>query len=216
MSLYQDCLDTDINVTYGFVPPDLEDSQRMQQSIEQAFKLMQKVLPELLAEIQALIVEILLAAAPKSPGAPQFGGASSYQLWGAMVLNVDGEKSDVEMMEALAHETAHSLLFGLTIQEPLVNNSDDLRFQSPLRSDPRPMDGIYHATFVSARMHYAMHEAFKSSLLDDQQKEECEQYMAASRKAFYDGYDAVTDNAELSIDGKLILQNAYNYMQAVV
>ena len=40
--------------------------------------------------------------------------------------------------------------------------------------------------------------------------------MAASRKAFYDGYDAVTDNAELSIDGKLILQNAYNYMQAVV
>ena len=34
------------------------------------------------------------------------------------------------------------------IDELFVLNPDWERFPSPLREDPRPMDGIYHATFV--------------------------------------------------------------------
>ena len=213
VSLYQKCLDTDEAVQYGFLPPDQNDSLRAKRSIERAFGLMEKITPELAAEIKTILVEILMASAPKVPGAPRFDGASSYQLWGAMVINVDEDKSDVEMMEALAHEAGHSLLFGLTIDRPLVNNPDEQKFKSPLRRDPRPMDGIYHATFVSARMHYAMREAFNSPLLSDAQKQECEKFMAASRKAFYEGYEVVSANADLSPDGRTIIQNAYHYMQ---
>lgn len=213
VALYQRCLDTDETVRYGFLPPERDDSQRAKTSIERAFVLMEKITPELAAEIKTILVEILMASAPKVSGAPRFDGASSYQLWGAMVINVDEEKSDIEMMEALAHEAGHSLLFGLTIDRPLVNNPDEQRFKSPLRRDPRPMDGIYHATFVSARMHYAMQEAFKSPLLSDAQKQECEKFMAASRKAFYEGYEVVNANADLSPEGRMIIQNAFEYMQ---
>lgn len=60
------------------------------------------------------------------------------------------------MDEVLAHEAGHSLLFGLTVDEPLVLNLDDVLYPSPLREDPRPMDDIYHAAFVSAHMALAM------------------------------------------------------------
>jgi HEXXH motif-containing protein len=45
--------------------------------------------------------------------------------------------------EVLTHEAGHSLLFGLTVDEPLVLNLDDVLYPSPLREDPRPMDDIY-------------------------------------------------------------------------
>jgi HEXXH motif-containing protein len=34
----------------------------------------------------------------------------------------------------------------------MVLNSDDERFTAPLRPDPRPMMGIFHATFVLSRV----------------------------------------------------------------
>ena len=71
----------------------------------------------------------------------------------------------LSLLETLAHEAAHSLLFGIQISGPLVLNPDDARFASPLRVDLRPMDGVYHATFVSARMHFAMQELLASGLL---------------------------------------------------
>lgn len=214
VALYQKCLDTDEGINYGFLPPDPQDSVRMRGSISRALQLMETIMPELCAEIHAIVTEIVLASAPKTPNAASFDGASSYQLWGALVLNADEEKSDLEMIETLAHEAAHSLLFGLTITEPLVCGGEG-HFKSPLRQDPRPMDGIYHATFVSARMHYAMHMALKSSLVKDKQKRECERYLLASRKAFYDGFEVISNAAELSDTGRLIMQNAHEFMEQV-
>jgi HEXXH motif-containing protein len=54
----------------------------------------------------------------------------------------------------LTHEAAHSLLLGYTLGAPLVESDPAERFSSPLREDLRPMDGIVHATYVLARMHY--------------------------------------------------------------
>ena len=69
---------------------------------------------------------------------------------GAVVRRV---RSDLDMVQALAHESAHLLLFGMCADGPLLENAnDDHRYSSPLRTDSRPMDGIVHATFVTARM----------------------------------------------------------------
>lgn len=65
----------------------------------------------------------------------------------------------------LAHEAGHCLLFGLTIDEPLVLNDDNEMFLSPLRPDPWPMDGICHATLQSVRMAWAMEALGDSGLL---------------------------------------------------
>ena len=94
----------------------------------------------------------------------QFDGASTFYLWGAVFVRVAG-KSPVELAEALAHETGHLLLFGLTIGRPLVENSYDERYASPLREDPRPMEGLVHAAYVLARMHYTRASLLKSGAL---------------------------------------------------
>ncbi|MBL6431916.1 MAG: hypothetical protein HPM95_15385 [Alphaproteobacteria bacterium] len=56
------------------------------------------------------------------------------------------------------HEAAHGTLFAMSPVEFYVFNPENERYSSPLRLDPRPLDGIYHATFVLARMHIAMRE----------------------------------------------------------
>ena len=211
--LYRQCFDTDPEERYGFLGPSTDNSQRMKTSINTAMKLMRDAVPALYAEINEIISEILLAAAPRTEDVARFDGASSYQLWGAVVLNADNQKSDIQMLETLAHECSHCLLFGLTIHEPLVRNDDEERYQSPLRDDPRPMDGIFHATFVASRMHYALQEAMKSSLLTVDQKQECKLRLAGSRKAFYEGHAVLSELAEYSDTGREIMQNAFDYMQ---
>ncbi len=213
VSLYNHCLNTDQLLNFEFLPPDHKESQRTKASVLRGLELMRNIVPAMATEFTSIVIEVILAAASKQPNAARFDGASSYMLWGALFLSVDDEKSDLEMMETLAHESAHSFLFGLTIDEPLTYDNDNQLHDSPLRRDPRPMDGIYHATFVSARMHYAMNEARQSSLLNDMQQQECVQYLIASRKAFFDGYGVVAENGNLSPTGHEIMANAHNYMQ---
>ena len=215
ISLYTASLDTDDKLSFGFFPPKPEESNRTKASVMRAITLMRQLVPDLAAEFEAIVIEVLLAAAASEPDAPRFDGASSYMLWGALALSVDDEKSDLEMIETLAHEAGHSILFGLTIEEPLVKNDDNDVFESPLRPDPRPMDGIYHATFVSARMHNAMQECKKSGLLKKEQLIECETYLDASKQAFIDGYSVVADSGDLTATGKTIIDNAHGYMSSI-
>lgn len=212
VSLYQQALDTDDNIRFGFLPPDATASARCRDSIQRGLALMARDAPELVAEFRALVGEILLAAPHGEPGSMRFDGVSSYQLWGALALSVAEIKSDLEMMETLAHEAAHSFLFGLMTHEVLVSNDDSELFSSPLRPDPRPMDGIFHATFVSARMHYAMRSAHDAGNLTPAELVECEGFLAASRKAFTDGYALVTVKAHMTATGRSIMDAAAAYM----
>ncbi len=212
LALYQISLDTDEKLSFAFLPPEADRSLHTRESVQRALALMRQTSPEHVGEFEALVVEVLLAAAAKTPGAARFDGASSYMLWGALALSVDDDKSDLEMLETLAHESGHSLLFGLTVDEPLVRNPDDELYPSPLRPDPRPMDGIYHATFVSARMHYAIRTARDSGLLNTAQHSECTTLLQASRRAFRDGYAVVTRRGDLTDSGYKIMQGAADYM----
>jgi hypothetical protein len=80
----------------------------------------------------------------------EFDGASTFYLWGAVFTTIEG-KSPVDLAQTLAHETGHLLLFGSMLGRPLVENEDDERYDSPLRRDPRPMEGVVHAAYVMDR-----------------------------------------------------------------
>jgi HEXXH motif-containing protein len=136
-------------------------------------------------------------------------------LWGALFLNPARPKSDIELIESLAHESAHSLLFGFAIDDALVENPDDERFESPLRDDPRPMDGIFHATFVSARMHYAMATMAASGLLSEEEAALARAAMERDRRAFYDGLATVDAKGRLTRRGKGLIAGARDYMAGV-
>ncbi len=173
--------------------------------------LMQRALPDLFGEIDAIVYEVLLAQAPENMKM-EFDGASHYQFWGLLMLNPKHHKTPMAVVEVLAHEAAHSLLFGLTIEEPLVFNPDDDLYPSPLRVDPRPMDGIYHATFVSARMAWAMEHLAASGLLSADQCNEARDAAAHDRENFSKGFGVIEQYGRLSDTGDRVLNAAREWI----
>ena len=118
------------------------------------------------------------------------------------------------MVQALAHESGHNLLFGLCADGPLHENGDDERYSSPLRIDPRPMDGIIHAAYVTARMHQAVQRLLAAGVLDEAQAEEARTANIANVKRFAMGMQAVDRHARLTARGRAVMAGARAYMVA--
>ena len=112
------------------------------------------------------------------------------------------------MVQALAHECAHSLLFGLSTDGPLVQNDEGERFASPLRSDPRPIDGILHATFVTARMHQAVARLLEAEALPGSDRAEAERALATNAELFARGLATLDQHARLTPIGAAALAGA--------
>jgi hypothetical protein len=176
-----------------------------------AFDLLESEVPTLAGEIRALVREVVPVVGG-SEDTGTFEGASHYQLWGALFLNAAGEENRLQMAEKIAHESAHSLLFGFCVDEPLVHNDDDERYPSPLREDPRPMDGIFHATYVSARMHWTMSFLLDSGALDDDEVELARAARATDARNFADGDRVLREHAALSRHGAELIEGAREWM----
>ena len=136
-------------------PPSSAEWSPFLERLAAARALLAAVDPSLAAEIDALVLDVI-GAVPPPDAAFRFGGASSFMLWGALILNLERHRTLPDTLEGLVHEAAHLLLFGLFPVTPPVLNPVRQRFASPLRREPRPMIGIYHATLVCARLH-ALH-----------------------------------------------------------
>jgi HEXXH motif-containing protein len=139
-------------------------------------------------------------------------GASTFQLWGALFLKVRPQSDRVEIAEALAHEGAHALLFGLGMGKPLVRNGTETRYSSPLRKDPRPMDGVVHASYVLGRMHYAVTRLLESGLLTEE--EEAGALAAKKRSARHhaDSWSVIDPAVQWTPAGEAALAAARAYM----
>ena len=173
---YRRLMDTDAGMPSIIRPPAAEDVDRTRALMDAAFVLLDAGYPEMAAEIRGIVRTIVLATGPEDPKAPRFDGISCFMMWGAVVLNVTAYKTALDMAQALAHESGHNLLFGLCTHGPLHENDDVERYASPLRFDARPMDGIIHATYVTARMHLAVQRLIESGVLNREQ-------LAEARKA---------------------------------
>ena len=213
-NLYRAKMETDASVSFHFLPPPAELVAPFTARIANAMALFDTALPEISGEIRALISEVILAVG-RPDTAYVFDGGSSYMLWGALFLNPSFHDDRIQMAEVLAHETAHTLLFGFTTDEPLVHNPHDDLFPSPLRRDPRPMDGIYHATFVSARMHWVMSRLAASGLLKDEERSAALNAAERDGKNFQAGYETVQRFADCSKTGAALIAGAAEYMRGV-
>jgi len=83
---------------------------------------------------------------------------------------------------------------------------------SPLRRDPRPLDGIFHAAYVSARMHYAHSHAVESRVLSKRELNQARKALVASRTAFRDGLKTLNEHASLTPLGHRVMDAARTYM----
>lgn len=209
---YQQLLDVDPNARFPILPPSPAVAETFRQRLTDARQLMQRALPALAGEFDALVSQVIMVTADPE-AAFQFDGGSSYMLWGGLFLNADSHHTRVDLVEVLAHESAHMLLFGFSCDEALVNNDNDSVYHSPLRSDPRPMDGIYHATWVSARMHWALRELLEGGHLAPEDREKARESLTHHCRHFADGLAVVESGGDLTPTGRAVMEAARSYMR---
>jgi HEXXH motif-containing protein len=196
-----------------FGPPDPSQWPAFAAGVAEALSLVEETDAALAAEIRALIV-LVIGSAPLSP-ALSFGGLTSLTLWGAVTLNTELHRMPLAVAEGLVHEGAHTLLFGYAVDERLVRNSDSERFASPLRPDPRPMDGVFHATFVCARLslfYRRLLERRAEGGLNGVDPRAIEKKLAELASRFADGARLIADQASLTPLGEKVLRSSVEYM----
>jgi HEXXH motif-containing protein len=195
-----------------FGPPDVAQWPAFAAGVAEAFSLLEQADAALAAEIRALIV-LVIGSEPVSP-ASSFGGVTSLTLWGAITLNTELHRTPLEIAEGLVHEGAHTLLFGYAVDERLVRNPDSQRFASPLRPDPRPMDGVFHATFVCARLYLLYRRLLerRPQALPGFDPWALENKMAQVASRFDDGARLIADKAGLTPLGEKVLRSSVDYM----
>ena len=74
------------------------------------------------------------------------------------------------------------------------------------------MDGIYHATFVSARMHWAMTRLARDADLSAQDRERALAAAAADAVNFASGHGVVAEHGQLTALGEGLMAGAKAYM----
>jgi HEXXH motif-containing protein len=200
----------------ALTPPHRKDWLNFPVNIAAAMELLEEADPVLASELRALLVEVVAVGSDSRSGGRGFSGASSLMLWGAVLLNAPRHRTRLDMIGGLVHEAAHQILFGLSIDRPLAENPISERYASPLRADARPMDGILHATFVCARIHYVyarLRGAAKGSL-DDTERRQIDERMDYYRLKFLDGLETVERFGRLSDNGQRMIHSAADYMQS--
>lgn len=173
--------------------------------------------PEMHGEVTALVRDIVLAR-PDGSQRMDFGGVTSFALWGAFAINVDAHHGWPRYFQTIVHETAHNLLFAIARNEPLVGSRKVERHASPLREDPRPMDGIFHAMFVSARESVALDRLLirhqQASCLGPAEVGDVEDLLEGSVLAFWDCAETVRERGEPTRLGCAILEQCEEAMRA--
>jgi len=182
--------------------------------LKRAIDILQQHAPKTFSEIYVLLLE-LVAAQGHPVNDVIFDGCSSLERWGSILINTNIPRTDLELSEAIVHEAAHNVLFAMSPVDFHVQNDPQKRYKSPLRLDPRPMNGIYHATFVLSRMCFAMREVATSPTADPALQKEAQKLADASRDLFYDGYRVLNDHAHYTDEGRTIMQDTAGYMASV-
>ena len=172
--------------------------------------------PALLEEIQRLSHEVVLVQNGVGAGevALGFEGASTFYLWGAVLLNSERLRSRPRFAQALAHEAGHAYLLGTTLGAPLVENDPSERYASPLRADPRPMDGLVHASFVLARMIWCQDRLLDSGCLDRAEREEAERARSRNHHLFETGEGLIASEARFTPEGAELWHAARDWVHA--
>jgi hypothetical protein len=203
---------SDATTPFTVFPAQTSDYQRAENLIHESFDILRESCPPLHDEIRALLKRVMLGAGPTEKNAFTFDGASAFGLWGAILLNAIEPKDVVDMVQTLAHESCHNLLFGYCIEGRLVENPDEELHASPLRLDPRPLDGIFHATFVLARMHYSIEQIAKCPRLNDELRAKIKKERQLRASSFYDGLATLKAHARYTPEGQALMDAAEAYM----
>jgi HEXXH motif-containing protein len=169
-----------------------EQFNTMKKTIEEGYQILHRVAPELYDEAQELTSQILFI---NSPG---LKAGSSFDFFGLYYCDFNHYwRKKTGLMDLIAHEQGHLYLHLLNNFDPLVINAHEVSF-SPVRRANRPMMGVYHATFVLARMIYVVEKALEAGEIPAEEEGYCQEQIKMFREGFEDGMQTIASTAELT------------------
>jgi hypothetical protein len=160
------------------------------------------------AELESLVKVIVLATTHNG----NFGGASAFSAWGSILINPANCPSPLSMALTIVHESSHLKLFYPYLDDEIVLNDPAEHFASPLRREPRPMNGIYHAAFVLARMVAFLGDVKRidqsAAIFGNAAFSDIEEEQARSIAAFNAAYEIIEAEGDLTPLGQEIINEA--------
>ena len=183
--------------------------------INSALAILERGDREFHGEVTSLIRMVVLGAPGSTDASDRFNGASTFFLWGASLLNSNVERSNISMIDLLVHESSHVLLFGVSADGALTENTGSERFDSPLRRDKRPIDGIFHACFVATRVHLAMSRLLGSGTLNQDETIQAIERQRYNGSAAVNGIDELRRHAKLTRLGADVFGTLCSYWSDV-
>ena len=207
---FQVLFDTDSERPFNPQIPGSEAFFLCKGEVEAGLALFQVADPDWYDEVRNLLRTIVLGSA-RLDAEDLFNGASTFFFWGGSLLNVEIRRGAVSIIDLLVHESSHMLLFGLSADGALLLNPGEERYTSPLRADPRPIDGILHACFVASRVHLAMCRLLDSGALTDQDRRRAAERRDLSANAGRVGLDVLNKHARPTELGQSVLETLRSY-----
>ncbi|MEM1114175.1 MAG: HEXXH motif-containing putative peptide modification protein [Pseudomonadota bacterium] len=204
-------LDSDPGRPFTPGAPEPDEFSQCYEELQAAQDLLASLDAEMAAEVEHLTPLMILAAPGVSDQGRRFGGASTFFLWGAVTLNAQIRRNPLAGIETLVHESSHQLLFGLAHGGALSENDPNSRYTSPLRPDPRPIEGIFHATFVEARLHVALSRLQESPQLPGEHIDAIQTQLAAHESAVNQGLGVLEESLLPTPHGKDVLDAMLDY-----
>jgi hypothetical protein len=200
----------DIGLTENLVEPTPQDYATVAGIIEDLKRSLPAALPLWSQELEELVDTIVLAA---SSGTEKvFAGASAFDVWGAILVNPAYRSDRLHLAMTLVHESSHLKLFYAYLDDEIVLNAPDDRYASPLRRQPRPMNGIYHAAFVLARMARFIADALQAGVAETLFGDNATAVLEAELRNAVTHFDAahsvITQHGLLSPKGAQIIAEA--------
>lgn len=128
-------------------------------TLAEALAIIGRYLPELRAEIDLYIHQIV----PVGYDPRKHLSASYQEIIGTIYMTL--HPNLMTMVEATIHEFQHNKLHALLELDPLLHNAFSPLYASPVRPDPRPLQGVLlavHAFQPVARLYQRMREAGES------------------------------------------------------
>ncbi|MGE0719365.1 MAG: HEXXH motif-containing putative peptide modification protein [Alphaproteobacteria bacterium] len=166
----------------------------------------------LAAEIATFAREVVIVDGTGGADGFLFHGVSSFHAWGALLLNGTALTSRLDMIQTLAHETGHTLLHGLTLGASTVDNPPGERLPSPLREGARPLDGIVHAAYVSARMELCLRSLLAADVLSPDERATAVDASAGHRRNWSDALATIDAHARFTPAGAAAFAPARAWM----
>lgn len=173
---------------------------RMTGYIEHGLKIIATVDPEQFDEINNHIKNYILIKSDK------MRAGSTFDALGFMYIAVFPPEKDVfDAADYIVHETAHHYIYALSTLDPLVLNDMNSLYASPLRKDPRPMLGIFHAIFVIAKLIAFLKKLITQSHLHSIDLSRIRDRLTVYEKQFTEGMKVIERAGELTDMGKIVM-----------